>query len=126
MSLPDHVARLVRRDPSLIPLRLEFYDPPQVLFRAVKRTDDHGHLCAAFGLDPATCWFDVPESFRAYGAQRSGYGRTDTRREISGFVFRGPKGSGPPIAKIAVATESDKFRDRDLSRADFERLGDTR
>lgn len=124
MSLPEHVARLVRRDPSLIPLRLEFFNPPEVKFRAVPRID-HGVLCRAFGLDEATYWFDVPESFRAQGSQRVGAGRRDTRREISGFVFRGPKGTDP-VAKISIARESDKFRDRDpASRADFERLGET-
>lgn len=124
VSLPEHVARLVRRNPNLIPLRMEFFSPLEVKFRAVPNIE-HGTLCRAFGLDPVTCWFDVPESFRAQGAQRVGAGRHDTRREISGFVFRGPKGSDP-IAKIAIAREGDKFRDRDpLSRADFERLGET-
>jgi hypothetical protein len=125
MALPDHVARLVRRNPNLIPLRLEFFDPPQVLFRAVQNME-HAVLCHAFSLDPASCWFDVPESFRAAGSQRSGAGRTDTRREISGFVFRGPKDGRSPIAKIAIARESDKFRDYDPAcRQDFERLGTT-
>lgn len=123
MILPDHIARLVRRNPSLLPLRLEFFDPPQALWRAVPNVE-HGTLCRAFGLDEASCWFDVPESFRAEGRQRVGAGNTTSRREISGFVFRGPKGTDP-IAKISFVRESDKFRDRDLSRQDFERLGDT-
>jgi hypothetical protein len=121
MSLPDHVARLVRRNPSLIPLRLEFFSPPQILWRAVPNVE-HATLCAAFSLDQM-CRFDVPESFRVQGSQRAGL--SETRREISGFVFRGPKGSDP-IAKIFIARESDRFRDRDpLSRSDFERLGET-
>jgi len=121
MRLPDHVARLVSRNPALIPLRLEFFSPPEVLFRAVPNME-HATLCRAFGLD-AMCRFDVPESFRREGSQRAGL--SATRREISGFVFRGRDGSDP-IAKIAIAREGDKFRDRDPeSRADFERLGET-
>lgn len=124
MSLPDHVARAVRRNPALTPLRLEFFSPPEVKWRAVPDVG-HSTLCTAFGLDPCTFWFDVPESFRAEGRQRVGAGRGDSRREISGFVFRGPKG-GSPIAKISIARDGDKFRDRDpMSRADFERLGET-
>ncbi len=123
MSLPDHVARLVRRDPSLTPLRLEFFSPPQVLWRAVRNVE-HSTLCRAFALDEASIWFDVPESFRREGSQRAGL--TSRRLEISGFVFQGPKGASDPIAKISMVRESDKFRDRDpLSRQDFERLGDT-
>lgn len=120
--LPDHVARLVRRNPALLPLRLEHFSPPEILWRAVPDVR-HATLCAAFGLDPATFWFDVPDSFRAEGRQRAG--NDNVRREISGFVFRGPKGSNP-VAKISFVREADKFRDRDpLCRADFERLGET-
>lgn len=119
--LPDHVARLVSRNPALIPLRLEHFSPPEVLWRAVPNIE-HGTLCRAFGLDPASHRFDVPESFRREGSQRAGL--SATRREISGFVFRGTKTD--PVAKIAIAREHDKFRDRDpASRADFERLGET-
>jgi hypothetical protein len=106
----------------LIPLRLEHFAPNEILFRAVPNVE-HGTLCAAFGLDPVTFWFDVPESFRREGSQRAGL--SASRREISGFVFRGPKGSNP-VAKLSVCREGDKFRDRDpMSRADFERLGET-
>lgn len=122
MSLPDHVARAIRRNPNHIPLRLEHFSPPEVKWRAVPDLR-HATLCAAFGLDPATFWFDMPHSFRQEGSQRAGL--ASTRREISGFVFRGPKGT-EPVAKLFLARESDRFRDRDpLSRADFERLGET-
>lgn len=122
MSLPDHVERAIRRNPNHIPLRLEFFSPPEVKWRAVPNVE-HSTLCAAFGLDPASFWFDMPESFRREGSQRAGLSRT--RREISGFVFRGPRGTDP-VAKLFLARESDRFRDRDpLSRSDFERLGET-
>lgn len=121
--IPQAIAGMVRRNPALLPLRLEFFSPPQILWRAVPNVE-HATLCRAFGLD-AMCRFDVPESFRAQGSQRVGAGRHQSARECSGFVFRGPKGSDP-IAKIAIVRDGDKFRDRDpLSRSDFERLGET-
>lgn len=115
----------MRRNPALLPLRLEHFNPPEILWRAVPNVE-HGTLCAAFGLDPASYWFDVPESFRAEGRQRVGAGGNNAqRREISGFVFRGSKGRDP-VAKITFVREGDKFRDRDpRSRGDFERLGET-
>jgi hypothetical protein len=130
-DLPEAIRRQVRRNPNLIPLAVERFGPNgeptggiDVKWRAVPNVE-HGTLCRAFGLDPVTHWFDVSESFRAIGSQRVGAGRTPSgRREISGFVMRGPRG-GNPVAKIWVVTEGQRFRDRDpTSRADFERLGE--
>lgn len=123
---PAHIADRVRRNPALIPIRLEFAPPvPQILWRAVPN-GEHSTLCAAFGLDPCSYSFEVPESFRAEGRQRVGAGGNVARREVSGFVFRGPPGRSNPIAKISIVRDGDKFRDRDpASRADFERLGET-
>lgn len=65
---------------------------------------EHGTLCRAGGLAETITSFDVPKSF----AGGSGAGN----RLIEGLIFQGPKGS-PPIGKITICREGEKFADRD-------------
>jgi len=64
----------------------------------------HKTLCLAGGLSEHITTFDVPKSFVG------GSGR-GTRR-IEGYIFQGPKGT-PPIGKITICEEGEKFRDED-------------
>ncbi len=65
---------------------------------------DHATLVRAGGLAEGITTFDVPKSF----AGGSGRGR----RRIDGLIFQGPKGS-PPIGKITIVEQSERFRDED-------------
>lgn len=123
-DVPQAIRERSRRDPRLIPIRLEIF-PTETKWRAVPNFE-HATLCAAFGLDQATFWFELPRSALGMGTNRVGAGGSDGRRRtVDGFVFRGPKGTDP-VGKLTVCFGSEKFRDRDpLSRADFERLGET-
>jgi hypothetical protein len=71
----------------------------------------HATLCAAFGLDQASTWFDVPEAFRAEGAQRGGHSGAGSRRHVSGFVMSGQRTE--PIGKLTIAWDAERFADRD-------------
>ncbi len=66
----------------------------------------HRSLCRAGGLAEAITWFDVASGFDAGG----GVGRRG--RKIDGLIFQGPKGS-PPIGKITLVQEDEKFKDED-------------
>jgi hypothetical protein len=121
--IPQALRDKVRRRSGLIPIRLELF-PHDVQWRAVANFE-HSTLCAAFGLDPASFWFDLPRSALGVGTDRVGAGRIGSRR-VDGYVMRGPKGSDP-VGKMAVCWESERFRDRDpTDRSDFFRLGDAR
>lgn len=123
-EVPQAIRERSRRDPRLVPIRLELF-PTETKWRAVPDFE-HSTLCRAFGLDPATFWFELPRSALGMGSNRAGYGGSDgKRRTVDGFVFAGPKGTDP-VGKLIVCFDSERFRDRDpLSRSDFERLGDT-
>lgn len=68
---------------------------------------EHGTLCKAFSLDPCSTWFDLPSTFRGVGSSM-GMHSGGPRRDISGYIFQGPKGSDP-IGKIRITFEGDKF-----------------
>lgn len=117
--VPEAMRHAVRRNPSLIPLRLEIYAhrdaPTEVKFRAVANVR-HATLCAAFGLDQASFWFDMPATF-IDGV------RSHTGKVVDGYVMRGPRGT-EPVGKLTVAWETERFRDRDVDdRRDFLQLG---
>ncbi len=79
---------------------------------------DHRTLVRAGGLAELITYFDVPKSF----AGGSGRGR----RTIEGLIFQLPKGT-PPIGKITIVEEREKFRDEDhveaLRRSGLEIMG---
>jgi hypothetical protein len=76
--------------------------------QSVIRESHHGHLCRAFSFDPASTWFDLPQSWLKIDVNDKRNGG----RVIEGYVFQGPKGS-EPIGKLTVAYETEKFRDHD-------------
>lgn len=67
---------------------------------------DHLTLCRAFGLSEHVTWFDVPRSF--------GGGSGSEGRKIEGMIHQGDRTS-PPIGKITIVEEREKFRDEDPS-----------
>jgi hypothetical protein len=78
---------------------------------------EHAALCRAAGLDQATHYFDVPESFKRIGAGSARY----NGRDVSGYIMRA--GVDRPVGKVSIAYEGERFRDVDpRSREDFERL----
>ena len=90
----------------MIPVRLELRDG-QTMWRGV-RSLEHGELCRAFSLDPATFYFDLPSSARGIG---SNTGRPRDHRRIDGYVMHGL--SPEPFGRLTVASEGEKFRDLD-------------
>jgi hypothetical protein len=88
------------------------------MFRGVKDFE-HATLSRAFGLDPATFWFDVASTARGIGSNTGSH--SGRRGTIDGFVFWGEYGR--PVAKLRVIWPGEKLWDSDPgSRADFERL----
>jgi hypothetical protein len=82
---------------------------------------EHGTLCRAFGLAEGHTWFDMPSTFREAGSMQQGYGGSSSRN-ISGYVFQGPKGSDP-IGKLYLCREDEQMRDSDpTDRDDFFKL----
>lgn len=84
----------------------------------VLREGNHYLMCRAFGLDEIITWFDLPRSFSTVEAGGLGPGR----REISGYIFQGPKGS-EPVGKLTVAYEGERFREEDSDQGGYLRLG---
>lgn len=85
--------------------------------------DAHRALCREFSLDPASTWFDVPDSFYERGSARVGSGGVRSAGVCDGYVMRGPKGS-EPIGKIIRAKAGEKFRDYDpTDKREFFSLG---
>ena len=85
---------------------------------SVFRERQHALLCQAFNLDPASTWFDLPQSFLKVD-------RGDPRnmgRVVEGFCFQGPKGS-EPIGKLRVAFESEKFKEHNSEEGGWARTG---
>lgn len=86
---------------------------------------EHGTLCRAFGLDPASTWFDLPSSVRIGGRDQVGAGTTNggaRGRHINGYVFQGPKGS-EPIGILQWVREGERIPDTDPhDKSDFFRL----
>jgi len=91
-----------------IPILVELFNG-SCMRRAVANLE-HGTLCRAFSLDPASTWFDVPSTFYGVGSSM-GMQSTGPRRDISGYIFQGPKGSDP-IGKIRITYEGDRFGNR--------------
>lgn len=80
----------------------------QVMWRAVPadRVDDHGVLCRAFSLDPASTRFDLPTTWRGVGSARSGLGpQLGGRRRIEGYAVQG----GRQIAHLQVCFEGERL-----------------
>lgn len=124
-DVPEAIRSRSRRDPRLIPIRLETFEG-ETKWRAVPSLD-HGVLCRAFALDEATFWFEGTDSLKSTGRSRVGYGGNDgVRRDVDGYLWRGPSDGRSPHGKWeAFIRDGQRFRDRDpLSRSDFERLGD--
>ncbi len=90
---------------NYIPVLVELRDG-QRMMRGL-RDLEHGTLCAAFALDPCSTWFDLPSTFRGVGSSM-GLQTRAVRRDVSGYVFQGPKGSDP-IGRIRITYEGDKF-----------------
>lgn len=85
---------------------------------SVIRESHHGYLCRAFKLDPASTWFDLPQSWlKVDQGDKRNQGRV-----IEGFVFQGPKGSDP-IGKLTVAYETEKFKEHNSERDGWMRTG---
>lgn len=99
-DVPQAIRERSRRDPRLIPIRLEMF-PHDTKWRAVPDFE-HATLCAAFSLDPCSHWFELPRSALGMGTNRVGAGGSDGRRRtVDGFVFRGPKGTDP-VGKVKI------------------------
>jgi hypothetical protein len=92
-----------------IPVRFESLEG-EAKWRGVLNFE-HATLCRAFGLDPATFYFDLPSSCRGIGSSMSGFGGNRGRRIINGYVMRA--GQTEPFGKLTVCFESEKFRDVD-------------
>jgi len=84
---------------------------------------EHGTLCRAFGLDPCSCWFELPSSARGTGSASVGASSGVTMgRDVNGYIFRGPRGSDP-IGKIMIERQGRRIRDDDpTDPRDFFRL----
>ncbi len=94
---------------GLIPIRLEMANG-EGKWRGVKDFE-HGTLCRAFGLDPATFYFDLPSSVRGVGSNSVGGGNSSGRRIVNGYVMHGP--SREPAGKLTVICGLDRLRDDD-------------
>lgn len=92
-----------------IPVRFESIGG-EAKWRGVKDFE-HATLCRAFGLDPATFYFDLPSSVRGVGSSMSGFGGNRGGRVINGFVMRA--GMNEPWGKLTIVRDSEKFRDVD-------------
>lgn len=111
-----HGVRIARNQ---IPIRAEFLDGT-TKWRGVLNFE-HATLCEAFGLDPATFYFDLPSSCRGVGSLSSGYGGNRENRIINGYIMRG--GMTDPWGKLTVVREGDKIRDVDpTDKKEFQRL----
>lgn len=93
-------------DPRL--LRVELLDGT-VKFRRIPALE-HGVMCRAFGLDPCSCWFDLPTTAYGVGSARGDGHRG--RRVMNGYVMRGPRGS-QPIGTITEVREGERIPDND-------------
>ena len=106
--------------PNYFPILVELKDGTRMM-RAL-RDLEHSTLCAAFSLDPCSTYFDLPSTFRGVGSSM-GIQNRNTRRDVSGFIFQGPKGSDP-IGRIRMTFEGDKFGNEHMEDSrDFENLG---
>jgi len=109
-------------------LRVRFEGAPRGMFRgdvkwAVVKDVEHATLCRAFGLDQASFSFDLPSSMRGIGANQQGHGSAASAKIQSGFVFIGPPGKSPPVAKLLVCRPGELPSDTDpMSQRDFEDL----
>lgn len=84
---------------------------------------EHATLCRAFNLDPARFSFSLPSSVRGIGANQQGHSGGASARYQSGFVFIGEPEKSPPVAKLTICREGDRFSDVDpTSRQDWENL----
>jgi hypothetical protein len=120
MPLPEIASRALTN--GQIPIRMESFAKGILggISRWVSVPDvEHGTLCRALNLDPATYYFDLSSSWRGVGSNQAGYGGSGRMgRRRTGYVFHAR--FTDPVAKLAEVLPSDKFRDIDpLNPSDF-------
>jgi hypothetical protein len=123
MPLPEIASRALTN--GQIPIRMESY--PKGILAGISRwvsvpNIEHGTLCAALNLDPATYYFELSSSWRGVGSNQSGAGGSGRmNRRRTGYVFHAR--FTDPVAKLSEVLPSDRFWDFDpLDYNDFMRL----